>query len=65
VKQVVSGKDVHEPSEILDRKVAAFSYFYDRALDNGIIETGQTEARATIESFVDAAKQVPILPKYL
>jgi hypothetical protein len=30
-------------SEILSRNVAAFSYFYDRALDNGILLPGQVE----------------------
>ena len=43
VRKVISAQDVHVPSEILSRNVAAFSYFYDRALDNGILLPGQVE----------------------
>jgi hypothetical protein len=57
VRRVIAAQNVHVPSEIHSRKVAAFSYFYDRALDNGIIAEGQTEGRATILSYIDAAKK--------
>ncbi len=55
-RKVIQAQNVHVPSEIHSRKVAAFSYFYDRALDNGIVVQGQTEGRAQIQSFIDAAK---------
>jgi len=56
VRPVIAAQNVHVPAEILSRNVAAFSYFYDRALDNGIVSPGQLEGRATIQSYVDAAK---------
>lgn len=56
VRQVIAAQNVHVPSEILSRNVAAFSYFYDRALDNGLLVPGQFEGRATIQSYIDAAK---------
>ena len=33
---------VHQCEEVPTRKIAAFSYFYDRAVDAGIIEHGQS-----------------------
>ena len=57
VRQVIQAQNVHVPAEIHSRKIAAFSYFYDRALDNGIIEPGLSQGRATIQSFIDAAER--------
>ena len=56
VRPVIAAQNVHVPAEISTRNVAAFSYFYDRALDNGILSPGQWEGRTTIHSYVDAAK---------
>lgn len=46
---------VHLPVEIQSRNIAAFSYFYDRALDANIISADSPKNRAKIQSFVDAA----------
>ena len=46
---------VHQCEEVPTRKIAAFSYFYDRAVDAGIIEHGQS-AVVQVQDFLDAAK---------
>jgi len=37
IKSFVQTKDVHSPEELKHRRLVAFSYFYDRAVDAGII----------------------------
>ena len=37
IQSVINDIDVHKPQEILDRDIVAFSYFYDLAIDAGLI----------------------------
>jgi hypothetical protein len=38
--EVIDSLQVHQSEEVPTRKIAAFSYFYDRAVDAGMIEQG-------------------------
>jgi hypothetical protein len=40
VIEVIDSLQVHQSEEVPTRKIAAFSYFYDRAVDAGMIEQG-------------------------
>ena len=42
VKDVISELNVHQCDEVPTRKIAAFSYFYDRAVDAGILNFGES-----------------------
>lgn len=63
VKEVVLRHSVHIPAEIQSRNIAAFSYFYDRALDANIISKDDSKNLAKVQSFIDAAVRAcdPIL----
>lgn len=57
VKMLLEKENVHSPTEIKDREVAAFSYFYDRALDMNIIPRNVNQATALVGDYVAAAKK--------
>jgi ectonucleoside triphosphate diphosphohydrolase 5/6 len=57
VREVVNASDVHVPIEMQLHNVAVFSYFYDRAIDSGILSPGATEGSTKIKSFIEAAKK--------
>jgi ectonucleoside triphosphate diphosphohydrolase 5/6 len=57
VNSVINAANVHVPKHLDDRQVAAFSYFFDRAREIGIIPEDVTEGKATVEDFVRAAAQ--------
>jgi hypothetical protein len=44
-------------AELRQQNIVAFSYFYDRAIDTGILPEGATEGKAKIKSFVEAANK--------
>eukprot|EP00088_Acartia_fossae_P028593 TRINITY_DN29400_c0_g1_i10.p1 TRINITY_DN29400_c0_g1~~TRINITY_DN29400_c0_g1_i10.p1 ORF type:complete len:477 (-),score=77.04 TRINITY_DN29400_c0_g1_i10:736-2097(-) len=56
VKSVIDSLSVHQCEEVPTRKIAAFSYFYDRAVDAGILEYGDS-AVVQVQDFLDAAKK--------
>lgn len=56
VHHVINSLAVHPPDELPTRKIAAFSYFYDRAVDSGILEKGQSKV-VEVQDFLDAAKR--------
>jgi ectonucleoside triphosphate diphosphohydrolase 5/6 len=37
VQRLIQREDVHSPAELLSRQVIAFSYFYDKAVEGGLI----------------------------
>lgn len=57
VRKVVNASDVHQPIELRRQNIAAFSYFYDRAIDSGILAAGMTEGKTKIKFFVEAANK--------
>ena len=40
--EVLDKLKVHQCEEVPTRKIAAFSYFYDRAVDAGILQKGES-----------------------
>jgi hypothetical protein len=56
-RKVVKDSGVHVPAELANRQIAAFSYFYDRAVDSGILSAGVTEGKAKVKSFIEAANK--------
>lgn len=56
VHAVIDSLKVHVPDELPIRKIAAFSYFYDRAVDSGILEKGESGV-VEVQDFLDAAKR--------
>merc|ERR1712025_1346494 len=57
VKTVIDSLGVDKCDEVPTRKIAAFSYFYDRAVDAGLLVPGQQEAVVTVQQFLDAARE--------
>jgi len=55
VIEVLDSLKVHQCEEVPTRKIAAFSYFYDRAVDAGIIKQGES-AVVQVQDFLDAAE---------
>jgi len=56
VKAVIDTMGLHQCKEISNRKIAAFSYFYDRAVDAGLISKGKG-GTVTVHHFLDAAQR--------
>ena len=52
VNRVVNGANVHMPQPLADKEIAAFSYFYDRASEIGLVPPGATEGVVTVRSFI-------------
>ncbi len=55
VEKVIDANDVHKPQEILGRDIVAFSYFFDLAIDAGLI-TG-LEGSVNVSDYKKAAMQ--------
>merc|ERR1711978_291481 len=53
VKTVVETNNIHKPEELSGREVVAFSYFYDLAIDAGLISG--LEGSVTISDYRKAA----------
>ena len=56
-RKVINESNIHVPVELDGQHIAAFSYFYDRAIDSGILPNGATEGTAKIKSFIEAANK--------
>lgn len=63
VQHVINQLAVHPPDELPIRKIAAFSYFYDRAVDSGILEKGESGV-VEVQDFLDAAKRACDNPQH-
>jgi len=57
VESVLKSMNIDKCDEVPTRKIAAFSYFYDRAMDAGILVPGQQEAVVRVQQFLDAARE--------
>lgn len=58
VKAVIKKEDVHVPDELAQRRVVAFSYFYDKAKENDMIDPESTEGTILLGDYLKAAKSV-------
>ncbi len=52
VNKVVNGGNVHMPQGLSDKTVAAFSYFFDRASEIGMIPRGATQGSVKVNDFI-------------
>jgi len=57
INGVINAANVHAPKRLADGHIAAFSYFFDRASEFGMLDAGATEGTVTVETFVRAAAQ--------
>ncbi|XP_075233466.1 ectonucleoside triphosphate diphosphohydrolase 5-like isoform X2 [Lycorma delicatula] len=57
IQRFIKSKIVHVPIELKDREVTVFSYFYDRAVESGIIDLVDVGS-TTVRAFQKAAKEV-------
>merc|ERR1712059_33444 len=57
-KSVLDKMDIDQCEEVPTRKIAAFSYFHDRAVDAGILAPDQMAAVVTVQQYLDAARTV-------
>ena len=55
VQAVIDSMQVDQCKEVPTRKIAAFSYFYDRAVDAGLIKKGESGV-VTVQQYLDAAR---------
>ena len=55
VQAIIDSMEVDQCKEVPTRKIAAFSYFYDRAVDAGLIEKGQSGV-VTVQQYLEAAR---------
>merc|ERR1711892_1455966 len=55
VQAVIDSLNVDQCEEVPTRKIAAFSYFHDRAVDAGLIPAGQSGV-VTVQQFLDSAQ---------
>jgi len=55
VKAVIDSLGVDQCEEVPTRKIAAFSYFHDRAVDAGLLSPGQSGV-VTVQQFLDSAQ---------
>ena len=55
VQAVIDSLGVDQCEEVPTRKIAAFSYFHDRAVDAGLISPGQSGV-VTVQQFLDSAQ---------
>lgn len=56
VQAMLDMQDIHQCPEVPTRKIAAFSYFHDRAVDSGILAPDQMAAVVTVQQYLDAAQ---------
>lgn len=57
VKDIIKTENVHTPSELTTRKIAAFSYFFDLAAEHGLVEDGATDAVVKVRDYINIAKK--------
>ena len=57
VNKVMETNDVHKPEEMIGRDIAAFSYFYDLAIDAGLIVQGSLDGTTTVNDYKKAAQK--------
>eukprot|EP00092_Neocalanus_flemingeri_P025355 GFUD01027490.1.p1 GENE.GFUD01027490.1~~GFUD01027490.1.p1 ORF type:complete len:453 (+),score=163.60 GFUD01027490.1:40-1398(+) len=55
VQAVIDSLGVDQCAEVPTRKIAAFSYFHDRAVDAGLMSPGQSGV-VTVQQFLDSAQ---------
>lgn len=55
VEKMIDSKNVDQCEEVPTRKIAAFSYFYDRAVDAGLIRKGET-GLLSVRDYLEAAR---------
>jgi len=55
VQAVIDSLGVDQCEEVPTRKIAAFSYFHDRAVDAGLLSPGQSGV-VTVQQFLDSAQ---------
>jgi len=55
VQAVIDSMKVDQRKEVPTRKIAAFSYFYDRAVDAGLIRAGES-GLVTVQDYLEAAR---------
>lgn len=58
VQQFLDSLQIDQCDEVPTRKIAAFSYFHDRAIDSGILPPGQMTGVVTVQQYLDSAKSV-------
>jgi len=56
VQSVIDNLNVDQCEEVPTRKIAAFSYFHDRAVDAGILKSGESGV-VTVQQFLDSAQK--------
>merc|ERR1719367_453499 len=56
VKQFLGSVGIDQSKELATRKTVAFSYFYDRAVDAGLLKKGDNGI-VTVQEFLEAAKK--------
>jgi len=56
VNNIINVQNVHTPSELKSRKIAAFSYFFDLAAEHYLVNDGATDAVVKISDFINIAK---------
>jgi hypothetical protein len=56
VNAVIQDNQVHQPQEAVGRDIAAFSYFYDLALDAGLISSTGYHGVTTVGDYKKAAQ---------
>ena len=50
-------KNVHTPIELKNRGIAAFSYFFDLAVEHGLVNEGGTEAVIKVGDYATIARK--------
>ena len=58
IEKVIDSNDVHKPEEMHGRDIAAFSYFYDLAMDAGLIPQGALDGVTSVSDYKKAAQKV-------
>ena len=54
VQEFLDTQHIHQPKELPERKIAAFSYFHDRAVDAGLLGEGESGV-VRVEQYLEAA----------
>jgi len=57
VRRMLEGISIHQCAEMPTRKIAAFSYFHDRAVDSGILPSQEVSAVISVQEYLDAAQK--------
>lgn len=57
VQKMLDSMSIHQCAEVPTRKIAAFSYFHDRAVDSGILSSQEVSAVISVQEYLDAAQR--------